>query len=72
MLRAVLFTDVVGSTELARELGDQRWGRLLEAQRQIVREELRANRGREVDTAGTDSSPSSRVRPTPCGARSWR
>ncbi len=52
MLRAVLFTDVVGSTELARELGDQRWGRLLEAQRRIVREELRTNRGREVDTAG--------------------
>jgi class 3 adenylate cyclase len=52
VLRAVLFTDVVGSTELARELGDQRWGRLLEAQRRIVRDELRANRGREVDTAG--------------------
>jgi streptogramin lyase len=48
----VLFTDVVGSTELARELGDQRWGRLLAAERRIVREELRANRGREVDTAG--------------------
>lgn len=52
VLRAVLFTDVVGATELARELGDQRWGRLLDAQRRIVREELRANRGREVDTAG--------------------
>jgi class 3 adenylate cyclase/streptogramin lyase len=51
-LRAVLFTDVVGSTELARELGDQRWTRLLEAQRRIVREQLRTNRGREVDTAG--------------------
>jgi class 3 adenylate cyclase len=52
VLRAVLFTDVVGSTELARELGDQRWSRLLEAHRRIVREELRGNRGREVDTAG--------------------
>jgi class 3 adenylate cyclase/streptogramin lyase len=52
VLRAVLFTDVVGSTELARELGDQRWSRLLEAHRRIVREELKANRGREVDTAG--------------------
>jgi YVTN family beta-propeller protein len=48
----VLFTDVVGSTELARELGDQRWARLLAAQRRVIREELRANRGREVDTAG--------------------
>ncbi len=52
VLRAVLFTDVVGSTELARELGDQRWTRLLQAHRRIVRDQLRANRGREVDTAG--------------------
>ncbi len=52
MLRAVLFTDVVGSTELARELGDLRWTRLLEASRRIVRDQLRTNRGREVDTAG--------------------
>jgi streptogramin lyase len=48
----VLFTDVVGSTELARELGDQRWSRLLAAQRRVVRAELKAHRGREVDTAG--------------------
>jgi class 3 adenylate cyclase/streptogramin lyase len=52
VLRAVMFTDVVGSTELARELGDQRWARLLEAQRRIIRQELRANHGREIDTAG--------------------
>jgi class 3 adenylate cyclase/sugar lactone lactonase YvrE len=51
-LRAVLFTDVVGSTELARELGDLRWGRLLAAQRRVVREELKRAHGREVDTAG--------------------
>ena len=52
VLRAVLFTDVVGSTELARELGDQRWSRLLAAQRRVIRGELKAHRGREVDTAG--------------------
>lgn len=52
VLRAVLFTDVVGSTELARELGDIRWTRLLEAQRRVVREQLKVHRGREVDTAG--------------------
>jgi class 3 adenylate cyclase/streptogramin lyase len=51
-LRAVLFTDIVGSTELARELGDERWARLLAAHRNIVRAQLRADRGREVDTAG--------------------
>jgi streptogramin lyase len=47
-----MFTDVVGSTDLARELGDQRWARLLEVHRRIIRQELRANRGREIDTAG--------------------
>jgi len=52
LLRAILFTDVVGSTELARELGDERWTRLLQAHRRIVRDELRANHGREIDTAG--------------------
>ena len=51
-LRAVLFTDVVGSTELAREMGDVRWSRLLAAQRRVIRALLRSNNGREVDTAG--------------------
>ena len=51
-LRAVVFTDVVGSTELAREMGDVRWSRLLEAQRRVIRRLLRAGGGREVDTAG--------------------
>jgi class 3 adenylate cyclase len=73
VLRAVLFTDVVRSTELARELGDVRWTRLLEASRRIVREELRTNRGREVDTAGdgffvTFDGPARAVR-CACAAR---
>jgi class 3 adenylate cyclase/DNA-binding beta-propeller fold protein YncE len=51
-LRAVLFTDVVSSTELAREMGDVRWSRLLEAQRRVIRRLLRSSGGREVDTAG--------------------
>ena len=51
-LRAVLFTDIVGSTEIARELGDERWSELLARQRRIVRQELKAAGGREVDTAG--------------------
>jgi class 3 adenylate cyclase len=51
-LRAVLFTDVVGSTELAREMGDVRWSRLLAAQRRVIRSRLKASGGREVDTAG--------------------
>jgi class 3 adenylate cyclase/streptogramin lyase len=51
-LRAVLFTDVVSSTELAREMGDVRWSRLLEAQRRVIRRLLRSMGGREIDTAG--------------------
>jgi class 3 adenylate cyclase/sugar lactone lactonase YvrE len=51
-LRAVMFTDVVGSTELAREMGDVRWSRLLAAQRRLIRAELKAAGGHEIDTAG--------------------
>ena len=51
-MRAVLFTDVVGSTEFAREMGDARWSRLLAAQRRVMRARLKETRGREVDTAG--------------------
>ena len=47
-----MFTDVVGSTELAREMGDIRWSRLLAAQRRVIRAELKAAGGREIDTAG--------------------
>ena len=52
VLATVLFTDVVGSTERAAELGDQRWHLLLEEHNAIVRRELDRWRGREVDTAG--------------------
>src|SRR5439155_5213016 len=52
MLATVLFTDIVGSTERAAELGDRRWRELLEAHHGVVRRELERFRGREVDTAG--------------------
>jgi class 3 adenylate cyclase/tetratricopeptide (TPR) repeat protein len=48
----VLFTDVVGSTERATQLGDRRWRVLLEQHHGIVRRELRSFGGREVGTAG--------------------
>ena len=51
-LATVLFTDIVASTELAAELGDQRWREILEQQRLLVRRELERFQGREVDTAG--------------------
>jgi class 3 adenylate cyclase len=52
VLATVLFPDVVGSTERARELGDRRWRDLLESFQDRVRDEVGRFRGREVDTAG--------------------
>jgi TolB-like protein len=48
----MLFTDIVGSTELAASLGDRAWRDLLAAHHGAVRRELRRFGGREVDTAG--------------------
>jgi len=52
VLTTVLYTDIVGSTQRAAELGDDRWRRLLAEHHAIVREQIRRFRGREVDTAG--------------------
>jgi class 3 adenylate cyclase len=52
VLVSVLFTDIVGSSERAASLGDQRWRSLLDRHDQIVREQLRIFRGREVNTTG--------------------
>jgi class 3 adenylate cyclase len=51
-LGAVLFTDIVGSTAIAAELGNSRWGELVARHHRIVRGELRRSGGREIDTAG--------------------
>lgn len=52
VLATVLFTDLVGSTERATELGDRRWRDLLEQHHASVRRELERYDGRELDTAG--------------------
>ncbi len=52
MLATRRFTDIVGSTENARRLGDRRWRELLDRHHDAVRRELVRFRGREVDTAG--------------------
>ncbi len=52
VLATVLFTDLVGSTERAGELGDKRWRELLERHHEAVRSELKLFSGREIDTAG--------------------
>jgi class 3 adenylate cyclase len=52
VLATVLFTDVVGSTERACELGDRAWTELLERHHQTVRALLARYRGAEVKTTG--------------------
>jgi pimeloyl-ACP methyl ester carboxylesterase len=52
VLATVLFTDIVGSTELLADLGDRRWRDLLEQHNAVVRRELGRFRGRELNTAG--------------------
>jgi class 3 adenylate cyclase len=46
-----LFTDIEGSTQLMRELGD-RYSDVLRGQRRILRDAAQSNRGREIDTQG--------------------
>jgi class 3 adenylate cyclase/DNA-binding beta-propeller fold protein YncE len=51
-LATILFLDIVGSTQVAAELGDARWRELLGRFRAIVRSELKRHKGHEEDTAG--------------------
>jgi pimeloyl-ACP methyl ester carboxylesterase/class 3 adenylate cyclase len=52
VLATVLFTDLVGSTERLRTLGDHAWAELLERHHEVVRTELARHGGEEIDTAG--------------------
>jgi class 3 adenylate cyclase len=52
VLATVLFTDIVGSTSHAVELGDARWRQLLERHHALTRRLLRRYHGRELDVAG--------------------
>jgi len=52
MLATVLFTDIVGSTVKACELGDAQWKELLERHAQVTRAMLARYRGTEVNTTG--------------------
>jgi class 3 adenylate cyclase/pimeloyl-ACP methyl ester carboxylesterase len=52
VLATVLFTDLVGSSELATKLGDREWAELLSRHNTTVRQQLTRFRGGEVDTAG--------------------
>jgi class 3 adenylate cyclase len=52
VLATILFTDIVGSTELAARIGDSAWRALLQRHHTLVRRELARFQGREVDTVG--------------------
>jgi class 3 adenylate cyclase len=52
VLTTIMFTDIVGSTERAASLGDDRWRDLLDNHDSIVRHELERFGGHEVNTAG--------------------
>ncbi len=52
VLLTLLFTDIVGSTELAARLGDRDWRALREKHDAAVRRELEQFRGHEVNTTG--------------------
>ncbi|MGH9119629.1 MAG: adenylate/guanylate cyclase domain-containing protein [Acidimicrobiales bacterium] len=52
VLTTVLFTDIVGSTERAAQVKDQRWTEVLDAHNAGVRPELARFEGQEVVTAG--------------------
>ena len=71
VLATVLFSDIVGSTARAAELGDARWRELLIEHHARVRAQLARYRGTEVDTAGDGFSPGSTGRPAASAAR-WR
>jgi class 3 adenylate cyclase/pimeloyl-ACP methyl ester carboxylesterase len=51
-LVTVMFTDIVGSTELAVRLGDRDWRALLGRQRELLEHQLAIGGGRLVDTTG--------------------
>ena len=52
VLATVLFTDIVGSTQRAAELGDHRWRRVLDAHDELAARQLDRYRGTLVKTTG--------------------
>ncbi|MGH2867843.1 MAG: alpha/beta fold hydrolase [Solirubrobacteraceae bacterium] len=52
VLATVLFTDIVGSTERAAELGDSGWRALLERHDALAHEQVERHRGRFIKSLG--------------------
>jgi class 3 adenylate cyclase len=51
-LATVLFTDIVGSTERARKLGDRRWREILDVHDDVARRHVEASGGRVIKHTG--------------------
>jgi class 3 adenylate cyclase len=51
-LATLLFTDIVGSTKAAADLGDRRWNSLLQTHYDVVTTQLRRFEGREITRTG--------------------
>lgn len=52
VVTTLLFTDIVGSTEIARRVGEVAWGELVAVHEERVRDTLARFRGREVKATG--------------------
>jgi class 3 adenylate cyclase len=52
VLKTILFTDIVGSTEHAARVGDHRWKELLDQHDRSTRDALERFQGREIKTTG--------------------
>jgi class 3 adenylate cyclase len=52
IVATILFTDIVGSTQRAATLGDDRWHALLDNHDNIIRQQIARFGGREVNTVG--------------------
>jgi class 3 adenylate cyclase len=52
VLASVLFTDIVGSTNMASALGDRRWRELLDSHDKLTRSYVEKYRGRVIKSTG--------------------
>ena len=78
----MVFTDIVASTERARQVGDRRWSELLDTHDRVARELVGELQGRLVKSTGDgilalfDRPGRGSAAPPPCatgfGAAGWR
>jgi DNA-binding NarL/FixJ family response regulator len=52
VLATVMFSDIVSSTERAAQVGDRRWREVLDRHDDLVRSQLTAHGGQEINTTG--------------------